>query len=80
MRGLLLRLLAYFHITFISIKQEKYRETYIHASRALAMATDVVEVLEDAIAMDEIQSAAQAFARLRNKTIRTIPTTEIALS
>ena len=43
------------------------------------MATDVVEVLEDAIAMDEIQSAAQAFARLRNKTIRTIPTTEIAL-
>lgn len=28
------------------------------------MATDVVEVLEDAIAMDEIQSAAEAFARL----------------
>lgn len=54
---------------FLSIKQEKCRpETYIQiiqASRALAMATDVVEVLEDAIAMDEIQSAAEAPDSLR---------------
>ena len=72
MHGLLFRALAYFHIlshyVFLSNKQEKCRpETYIQiiqASRALAMATDVVEVLEDAIAMDEIQSAAEAFARL----------------
>ena len=33
------------------------------------MATDVVEVLEDAIAMDEIQSAAEAFAGKKQSSL-----------